>query len=96
MVGQENSWSFSQWASYSELDKIDIIESLDDLPFKILVLASQDPSFAVRSVLLSKFELLTQIDISWLSLLKRMSKSDPDGDLRHVALSLLENLSGAS
>jgi len=96
MVGQHNTWSFTEWASYSELERIDIIESLDDIPFKILVLASQDPSFSVRSVLLSKFELLTQIDISWLSLLKRMSKSDPDGDLRHVAFSLLERLSGAS
>ena len=96
MVVGNGNWSFNEWINSPETDRIELIDSLKDIPFQILVLASQDPSFAVRATLLSKFQFLTQMDNTWLSLLKRMSDSDPDADLRMVAFTLLEQLSGAS
>ena len=88
--------SFDDWVGLSDLEKTNLILQIDDLPFQILVLASQDSSFEVRSFLLAHFEGLINQDMTWLSLLRKIASNDPDQRLRDYATQLLSPFSGAS
>lgn len=85
-----------QWSSMSELDRVNFLTNRENLSFQILVLASQDVSLSVRTALLTLFEEIVNEDISWLSLLRRMSQNDPSITLRQTAKRLLKLYSGAS
>lgn len=83
------------WIRLDEIGKIEKLRSMSEIPINIIVFAAQDPSYLVRSEILSRFANLAEKDIQWLRLLKKMSIRDPNPDLRKLAQQMLLVLSGA-
>jgi hypothetical protein len=87
MIREESS--LLKWSRFSDNEKIDYLRSNREIPYQILALASQDSSDLVRSEILLIFDQLAETDLSWLSILRKMSESDPNSVLKNTARSLL-------
>lgn len=94
MVGSDID--LKSWLQMDEMQRVSVLRSSNALSFQLIVLASQDTSFIVRTTLLTIMEKKIIHDVKWVSLLRKISDTDPNMTLRKSASILLRKVMVAS